>query len=87
MTADNLTFSGFPRIPENHYFLDFLINTSRQNDFFRTLFFKKWFLKFFDQIDQKYEAVVMFKNIFLQIFLFSRGCRDIFLKKLMNLGD
>ena len=55
--------------------------------FFAHFFSKSDFLKFFDQIDQKYEAVVMFKNIFLQIFLFSQGCRDIFLKKLMNLGD
>ena len=43
-----------------------------------TFFSKSDFLKFFDQIDHRYEAVVAFKKHIFTTFLFPRGCRGLF---------
>ena len=58
--------------------------------FLHTFFSKSDFLKFFDQIDHKYEAVVVLKKIFVDIFISSRLSWifiKIFFKKHMDFDD
>ena len=76
------TFSRFPRIPENHYFVDIKINTSGQNDFFAHFFSKSdFFLSFFGKSIINTKLSWCLKKYFLKNVYFREVVMIIFLKK------